>query len=212
MIRTGKAAGILFLVLSLAAAGTVTASAAEYNVRTEKEATGPGRESGTENMPEDDLAERDVLVTEEAQPVNYLNGVAALCRPGGREDFDPLYSCTAFVVRYYHDVYGMPVYNMWQYKIPTDGRAVPFTMTTDPEPGDIGYQTTSEGGPHWFIVKHVNRDGSVVVLEQNWKWMEYGETWCTVNRRVVPGETRDLFFFRRPQDDSEKKSGPAQGH
>ena len=45
----------------------------------------------------------------------------------------------------------------------------------------------------------MNRDGSVVVLEQNWKWVEDGITYCTVNRRVIPGVTRELMFFTRPR-------------
>lgn len=184
---------VLALSLLLAAAAVYPAYADT------QEATGPGREVKEQNPLELDLMERDVIVTQEGQAVNYHNGVAAICRPGGREDYDPIYNCTAFVVRYYHDVYGMPVHNLWQYHFPMDGKGNSFTMTLDPKPGDIGYQTNDEGGPHWFIVKHVNRDGSVVVLEQNWKWVEDGITYCTVNRRVIPGVTRELMFFTRPK-------------
>ena len=186
-------------ILTLALSSALPFCGAEVSYASTKEATGPGREAGVVKNPmETDYIERDVIVTEEGQAVNYHNGVAAICRPGGREDFDPIYSCTAFVVRYYHDVYGMQVYNMFQYRFPMDGKGNYFTMTGNPKPGDIGYQTNDEGGPHWFIVKHVNQDGSIVVLEQNWKWVENGVTWHTVNRHVYPGYTRELMFFTRP--------------
>lgn len=141
--------------------------------------------------------QKDVVVTQEGQVIDSFNDVAAYCRPGGREDHDQVYNCVVLVERYYRTVYGIEVYNLFQYEIPFTDMGGEFKATESPVPGDIGYMTNDDGGPHWFILKRVNGDGTYTAFEQNWKWVENGVTYATINRRV-PGTARDLRFFRRP--------------
>ena len=157
---------------------------------------GPGIILRQQSEPE--YVEAYVTVTEEGQVIDTFNGVQALCRPGGREDYDQTYNCVVLVERYYRQVYGIEVSNEWQFEIPVADGVTSFTVTETPAPGDIGYETSSDGGPHWFIVKKVNGDGSFTAFEQNWKWVSEGVTYTAVNRRVSFEKSRDLRFFRRP--------------
>ena len=139
-----------------------------------------------------------VVVTQDPQVIDVFNGVQSICRPGGREDFDPVYNCTALVSNYYEQVYGMDVWQLYQHQSPIAEGIGSFTVPEKPLPGDIGYQTNDEGGPHWFILKRVNEDGSFTVFEQNFKGVVDGETLTSLNRRVSFDKTRELKFFRRP--------------
>jgi surface antigen len=51
--------------------------------------------------------------------------------------------------------------------------------------GDIAYKNN-----HWSIVKKVNSDNTVTLIEQNWKW---GGNQCKANRTVA---TSSLKYFR----------------
>lgn len=197
MNRHGKRCfAALTLALSLTALSSGSAMAAGAHKWTPAaEESGPGVVLSRVQEPE--YQEADVVVTEEGQVIDTFNDVQALCRPGGREDYDLVYNCVVLVERYYLAVYGMKVWNEWQFKIPIAEGYGDFTVTDQPLPGDIGYMTGDDGGPHWFILKRVNEDGTYTAFEQNWKWVENGVTYATVNRRV-PGNARDLRFFRRP--------------
>ena len=189
-----------FAALALALSLTVLCSGRAMAAGAHKwapapEESGPGIVSSQEQEPE--YTEEYVVVTEEAQVIDSFNNVPALCRPGGREDSDQVYNCVVLVERYYRQVYGMEVSNEWQFEIPIAEGIGYFTVTDSPLPGDIGYQTGDDGGPHWFILKRVNEDGTYTVFEQNWKGVFDGVTYASVNRRV-PGTARDLRFFRRP--------------
>ena len=70
-----------------------------------------------------------------------------------------------------------------------------FYQTNSPMAGDIGYQLNSGNSGHWFIIKAVNGDGSYTVIEQNWKWMSGGKTYCTQNRKVY-NSTKGFKAFR----------------
>lgn len=194
--------GLCALALAVVmAAGTAQPAAAGAHVWTaETEEAGPGVAREKKAEPEQELIPSEVLVTQEPQVIDELNGVQAICRPGGREDYDPVYNCTALVDNYYWDRYRIVI--LWWMPepnvIPLTHQEVPFTVTETPEVGDIGFQRNDEGGQHWFLVKRVNEDGSITVIEQNYKWVEDGQTWCSVNRRVRFGETPGLKFFRRP--------------
>ena len=175
---------------------TTEALAGAHKWETAPEEYGPGIIMSREQ--EQEYEEKYIPVTEEGQVIDTFNEVQALCRPGGREDYDQTYNCVVLVERYYRQVYGIKVSNEWQFEIPIADGVTSFTVTETPEPGDIGYETSSDGSPHWFIVKKVNRDGSFTVFEQNWKWVSEGVTYTAVNRRVSFEKSRDLRFFRRP--------------
>ena len=197
MNRHGKRCfAALTLALSMTALSSGSAMAAGAHKWTPAaEESGPGVVLSRVQEPE--YQEADVVVTEEGQVIDTFNDVQALCRPGGREDYDLVYNCVVLVERYYLAVYGMKVWNEWQFKIPIAEEYGDFTVTDQPLPGDIAYMTGDDGGPHWFILKRVNEDGTYTAFEQNWKWVENDVTYATVNRRV-PGTARDLQFFRRP--------------
>ena len=197
MKRHGKRCfAALTLALSLTALSSGSAMAAGAHKWTPAaDESGPGVVLSQVQVPE--YQEQNVVVTEEGQVIDTFNDVQALCRPGGREDYDQVYNCVVLVERYYKAVYGMEVWNEWQFKIPIAEGYGDFMVTDQPRQGDIGYMTGEDGGPHWFILKRVNEDGTYTAFEQNWKWVENGVTYATVNRRV-PGTARDLRFFRRP--------------
>ena len=192
--KRGFAALALALSLTALSSGSAMAAGAHKWTPAEEE-SGPGVALKRKQEPE--YQETNVVVTEEGQVIDTFNDVQALCRPGGREDYDPVYNCVVLVERYYLAVYGMKVWNEWQFKIPIAEEYGDFTVTDQPLPGDIAYMTGDDGGPHWFILKRVNEDGTYTAFEQNWKWVENDVTYATVNRRV-PGTARDLQFFRRP--------------
>ena len=153
-------AGIL---LSAAAPSTVMAGAHKWVPASEE--YGPGVRMSGRNRGED-VPEQTVEVTREGQEINSLDGVSAICRPGGREDDDPYYSCVALINYYYNAVYNMSVQNMFLGETPLTDELQAFHVTDSPQVGDIGYQTNDEGGPHWFILKRVNEDGSYTVLAE----------------------------------------------
>ena len=197
MGRSGKGRFVtLALALSLTALCPGRAMAAGAHKWTSApEDSGPGILLSQAKEPE--YEEKYVIVTGEGQVIDSFNDVQAFCRPGGREDYDQVYNCVVLVERYYRAVYGMEVSNEWQFQIPVADGIGSFTVTESPLPGDIGYMTGDDGGPHWFILKRVNEDGTYTVFEQNWKGVFDGVTYASVNRRV-PGTARDLRFFRRP--------------
>ena len=197
MYGSGKrrfASFALALSLTLLCSGRVMAAGA-HKWTPVREDYGPGILLRQTKEPE--YQEKCVTVTEEGQVIDSFNDVQALCRPGGREDSDQVYNCVVLVERYYRQVYGMEVSNEWQFEIPIAEGIRSFTVTESPVPGDIGYMTGDDGGPHWFILKRVNKDGTYTAFEQNWKGVSDGVTYASVNRRV-PGTARDLRFFRRP--------------
>lgn len=199
-ITAAFAACILSIVVCPAG---VYAGAHKWN--TAEEDRGPGiglnekneiKKAMSSQVPE--APEEWVTVTNEPQVIDVFNGVQSICRPGGREDYDPVYNCTALVTKYYKKVYGMDVWYLYQYLTPNAEGIGDFHVPDTPLPGDIGYQTNDEGGPHWFILKRVNADGSFTVFEQNFKGVVDGETLTSLNRKVSYEKTRDLKFFRRP--------------
>lgn len=76
------------------------------------------------------------------------------------------YCCAAFVKRFYSQVYGLNVFNLIPGGKPTS--SVSFQETKTPVVGDI---VSANNGSHWAIVKNVNGDGTVTLIEQN-HWME----------------------------------------
>ncbi|MBQ7535594.1 MAG: hypothetical protein IJT43_08250 [Stomatobaculum sp.] len=201
--RKGLTKTVLPALLAGLMLGTLISSealAGAHKWETSDTESGPGINMSQYNppAPAEELQEDFVVVTQEAQEIDNFNGVSALCRPGGREDYDQVYNCVVLVERYYRQVYGMEIKNEYQFEIPIAEGIGPFTVTETPKSGDIGYQTVDDGGPHWFILKRVNEDGTFTVFEQNWKGVEDGVTYTMVNRRVSYENTRDLRFFRRP--------------
>ena len=88
---------------------------------------------------------------------------------------DPYYSCAALVTRFYSQVYGISVGNLNTTssvpQIQSGGGS--FSAVSSPQVGDIVRVNTSV---HWAIVKSVDSNGNVAVIQQNswYNWVENG--------------------------------------
>ena len=68
-----------------------------------------------------------------------------------------------------------------------------FVKVKSPRIGDIVAMNTNHGTTHWAIVKKVNKNGTVTLIEQNWKWTQGGSTRSVLNRKVKSSSVR---FYR----------------
>ena len=136
-----------------------------------------------------------VKITTSGQVVDSFMGVQAKYIPGTGNSNTGDYCCAAYVKKFYSAVYGVDVWNLTTGQTPSAGSGS-FSVTSSPEPGDIGYQTNSSGSGHWFIIKEVNSNGTYSVIEQNWKWASGGATYCYVNRNVSYSSTSGFKVFR----------------
>ena len=129
-------------------------------------------------------SQETVLILNDGQIIDTFNGVPAIYITGTGNSNTGTYSCAGYVNNYYKTVYGIGVSNLVMDKTPVATYGS-FFQTANPEPGDIGYHRNGNGtGGHWFIIKEVNSDGAMYVIEQNWKWASDGKTYCYKNRRV----------------------------
>jgi surface antigen len=79
---------------------------------------------------------------------------------GDYSDGNPRYNnCAEYVNRFYKQVYGVEVHGLVAGSAPPSGTHA----TTTPQVGDI-YASSTRG--HWAIVKSVNADGTVTLIEQ----------------------------------------------
>ncbi|MBQ1392943.1 MAG: CHAP domain-containing protein [Lachnospiraceae bacterium] len=136
---------------------------------------------------------RQIRVTKSArQVVDKFNGVKAYYRKGKNDGSNKFYSCAAYVKRYYKKVYGKNVSNLLYNRTPiTSGDS--FVRVSKPHVGDIVAMNTNHGTTHWAIAKKINANGSVTLIEQNWKWTQSSSTQCVVNRTVRSSSVR---FYR----------------
>lgn len=131
------------------------------------------------------------------QVVDQLHGVKAYYRRGGNDGSDKFYSCAAFVKRYYQKVYGRKVDNLFYNRTP-HAYGDTFIKVSKPQVGDIVAMNTSHGSTHWAIVKKVNKNGTVTLIEQNWKWNQGGQTKSVLNRKV---KVKSARFYRLKSED-----------
>jgi hypothetical protein len=130
----------------------------------------------------DDLEEKIVTIKGSKFVTDTFHGVKALYRTGGNDGTNATYSCAAFVKRYYSQVYGVSVCNLLAGCTPISSKGT-IRKVSSPKEGDI-VATASGSGNHWAIVKRVNDDGTITLIEQNWKWQQNGKTVARVNRHV----------------------------
>lgn len=94
---------------------------------------------------------------------------------------DPIYSCAAFVKKFYQQVYGIGVYNLHS-SVSTpliyDNKGS-FMVTEQPQVGDI---VRDNARTHWAIVKEVTED-TVTIIQQNYRTGTMAWTGCTVDRK-----------------------------
>jgi len=128
--------------------------------------------------------------TKSAQVVDSLDGVNALYRPGSGDGSDTTYSCAAYAKRYFSSRYGVTVYNLLQYRTPlvSSGK---LTVVTTPQKGDLAFWRNR---PHSAIAKYLS-GSTVVLIEQNWKWLQNG-SWVTYKERTVSKYDSQIKFYR----------------
>lgn len=139
------------------------------------------------------LKQRQIIVTKGTNFVSdSFNGVNAIYRQGRSDGSSQTYSCAAFVKKYYKKIYKKNVYNLLYKRTPlvTGGKV---NKVSKPQPGDIVGSNTNHGTTHWAIVKAVNSDNTVTLIEQNWKWQSGGRTYTVINRKIKTSSAR---FYR----------------
>ena len=136
----------------------------------------------------DDLKERIITIKGSKYVADKFHGVKAYYRAGGNDGTNATYSCAAFVKRYYSEVYNVSVSNLLAGCTPVSSKGV-IRKVSSPKKGDI-VATASGSGNHWAIVKKVNDNGTITLIEQNWKWQQDGKTLARVNRRVKASDCK----------------------
>jgi hypothetical protein len=94
---------------------------------------------------------------------------------------DPIYSCAAFVKKFYQQIYGINVYNLHSTvstPLVYDDKGS-FMITETPQVGDI---VRDNARTHWAIVKEVSED-TVTIIQQNYRTGSMAWTGCTVDRK-----------------------------
>lgn len=112
-----------------------------------------------------------------------LDGVKALYRTGKNDGSDSTYSCAAYIKRYYKEEHGVSVNNLFSGRTPNASKG-DFRSVKKPQVGDIVSCSSTSGSNHWAIVKKINSNNTVTLIEQNWKWSQGGQTLCKVNRTI----------------------------
>lgn len=197
--------GKQFLILTTAAmvgctAVSVPALAAEQTKQQTEEKTESENETDIEEKEESTNQEDNFLEAVEEE-INYtektltitkagfiadsFNGVDAVYRKGSGDGSNATYSCAAFIKKYYKKVYDVSVYNLYSGSTPKTYEGKKISSVKSPKEGDIAYKNG-----HWSIVKKVNSNDTVTLIEQNWKW---NGNQCKANRTV---NTSSLKYFR----------------
>ena len=135
-------------------------------------------------------SQKRVSITKRSrQVVDSLGGVKAYYRKGPNDGSNKFYSCAAYVKRYYKKVYGKNVNNLLYNRTPhTTGDS--FVRVKKPRVGDIVAMNTNHGTTHWAIAKKINDNGTITLIEQNWKWTQNHHTVSVTNRKVKTSKVR----------------------
>lgn len=113
-----------------------------------------------------------------------LHGVKALYRTGGNDGSNPTYSCAAYIKRYYKETFDVSVNNLLSGRTPMSSKGK-FRAVKKPQVGDVVACSSTSGSNHWAVVKKINNNNTVTLIEQNWKWSQSGQTLCKINRSIA---------------------------
>ncbi|MBQ9867751.1 MAG: Ig-like domain-containing protein [Lachnospiraceae bacterium] len=163
---------------------------------------GPDEEVGEEELSEGSLQSGEwVKITSDGQVIDTItvNGVTVeakyvtlATRNKINVGTDTTYSCAAFVKRFYSAVYGADVYNLLGPSYtPKDTKGGTFSQVSSPQVGDI---VRDNEGTHWAIVKSVQSDGKVILIQQNRHW-EKGDGYTYGDKNGSVG-SRSVTYFR----------------
>lgn len=139
-----------------------------------------------------------VEIKTNGQCVDTLDGVKALYKKGTGNTNKGDYCCAAYVTKYFKQLYGIQVSNMYQGRTPkTNKSGYTFSEVniSSAKKGDICYHQNSGGGGHWMIVKSAS-NSKVTVIEQNWKWKSGSKTMAAKNRTFGKNDYNNVKIFR----------------
>jgi len=149
----------------------------------------------------DVYAEETVPVTEYGMTVDSFQGVDARYIPGLYNSNTGEYCCAGYVIKFYKTLYGVDTFNIntvWgKPTVVLPGHDVALVEVSEPEPGDMMQNLTYS---HVGIVKKVEED-KVILIEQNYKWGENGQTVAAYEREIGLDEAH---FYRLVIDGEEK--------
>lgn len=111
-----------------------------------------------------------VTIEEEHVVLDSLNGVDAVYTKENNDPADSTYSCAAYVKKYYQQIYGVTVTNLYNEGPPLLSESgVGFLKVDEPKVGDIIFWPEStNGNNHSAIVKKVIGN-TITLIEQNYK-------------------------------------------
>jgi len=137
------------------------------------------------------MAAEYLPITRDNFVADSLYGVDALYNLNG-----PTYYCTELIVRYYKTLYGIDVVFGGSGPKVKDNVGFWFETTDAPVTGDVLYASAASRGKgysHAALVKTVNDDGSLTLIEQNWRWNNQ----AGVNRVIAwPGSCYTAYTLR----------------
>ncbi len=122
----------------------------------------------------------------------------------------PGYQCAELVMRFYTEVYGFNVFNLYSSgSVPVGSGGEKFLSTREPRKGDI---VRFQDRTHWALVKNVSKNGTVTIIEQNWNMGGY----VPVNRTVHKNDYAVTFFtyegyYNAEQDAAEAAEAKENG-
>lgn len=171
---------ILLLITTAVSCTVPTAAAVAYAAEQTDEVS-----EEKEEKEEIDYKEKTLTITKSGFVADTFHGVEAVYRKGSNDGSSATYSCAAFIKKYYKEVYEVSVYNLFGGSAPKTYEGDKIVSVASPKEGDIAYKNN-----HWSIVKKVNDNDTVTLIEQNWKW---NGNQCKINRTV---DTSTLKYFR----------------
>ncbi len=162
---------------------STTENKKESKKETKKENKKETKKEPQKEIPKADYKLQTLTITKDGFVADSFNGVDALYRKGYNDGSSTTYSCAAYIKRYYSEVYGVSVSNLLSGRTPAASKGT-FKLVKTPEAGDIVACASTGSSNHWAIVKQVNDDNTVTLIEQNWKWTQGGQTVCKINRSI----------------------------
>lgn len=116
---------------------------------------------------------------------------------------DPTYCCAAFVSKFFREVYGVKVYNLVKNGGGPKVDKGSFSVTTDPQVGDVIHRKTATS-THWAIIKAVDSK-TVTVIEQN-AWYSREDDKARVGKTYERSDSAVTFYRYHPVEEKELRS------
>lgn len=146
-------------------------------------------------------AQENVPVTSDGMTVDSFQGIDANYITGTGNSNTGDYCCAGYVIKFYKELYDVDAYyiNMNGTKpvVTKSGHDVRLETVDIPKPGDMMQNLTYS---HVGIVKRVE-DDKVILIEQNYKYAENGQTVAVVEREISLDEA---YFYRLVIDGKEQ--------